>query len=127
MKGKLEGIGGWLILFQISLWYSVLNVGWSLFSGVIAAPLSDSRGGYLLVFFAFLCVTAISLLFFYKKKRFFVKWMLISSWAALLILLWVRWPIPTYLLGGTFASAAVLIVMSAYLLRSNRVKNTFIN
>lgn len=117
MKNKVPaGLGGWLILIQIGLWRSVLG-----FAAAIEA------GAFVALNVLFLIATIILLIMLYSKHK---KFPLVS-----IIVIWANWifgvvvglyfaTLETF--GALLLGLLIAIVWTAYLVKSKRVKNTFI-
>lgn len=121
---KTQGIGGWLILFQIGLWYYLLA---SLFLLIlINNPYLKIEGLFGLIIFI------PTIILFYKKNKN-IKWYAIASlWSPFIFSMFLL--IQKYNFNLTFSSVRVIVqsllwatIWTIYFVKSNRVKNTFVN
>ena len=127
-----KGLGGWLILFQIGLIVSSIQIVFLLLS-VISEFTSDIADILNLIYvLIFGTLITISLIKFYKKKNNCPKF--------LIILLWVGFAFNLFfaIYNGSLneeivysfdliISLIVNIIWTLYLKKSKRVKNTFVN
>ena len=154
MGEKLEGLGGWLILFQIFL---ILIIPYSILYGLalmIGGALNGSGSGipfvYQLKFLFLLFGNITSLFLFYTKRKKFITWFLIWLWSITAIYglidpgsLMIFASMLQYKMGfyelispetsafryflEFFVTLAISTILTLYIKKSERVKNTFVN
>ncbi len=119
---KIKGLGGWLIFLQITLWASLVIslITLIFYSLSIALYISTILSLILLI---------IDFIFLYKKKEAFILFSVILLWISLFSNI-----IITFFSFQEIISFVILtiyffedICWTIYLLKSRRVKNTFIN
>jgi len=112
-----QGLGGWLIWFQIRIWLGVAN---TLFSAG-SIPSAEAASPKRLLVFAAVVLLVVCLVFFYQRKLKFRILYIIADALSLLymILIYGR---ESYLLVGVLLFEGIIIYA---LFRSRRVANTF--
>lgn len=156
LKPSIEGLGGWLVLVQISIYFSLIAITIFTFNSVLpifdpeiwnvfadqASPYYDSMFVPLIVFeiimnAAFVILLGIALYLMYKKKsafpRLMIGYILFSLLASVLDYVLVNQvEILVEEDNGQFIREIVRACLYAciwipYFIRSKRVRNTFVN
>jgi hypothetical protein len=118
-----KGLGGWLILVQV---FFIIAVLYSLFVG-LAALLVGTGGGILYVDLTALFLIigiVIAFFLFYNKKKKFILGFLIWIWFSWASFFWLFER--DVLLVRSSIYFIIAMGLTIYLLKSKRVKNTFV-
>ena len=133
-KRKLKGINGWLLLFTIFfiirfIVYSILTV--SIFYSTEKEAVSISNLVLISIIMLFIAFFHLYTLFLeFKMKKDFPRWAILTLWFALIL-----GNLSTYITNGINAiikspislliEVAIYGTITEYLIKSERVKNTF--
>jgi hypothetical protein len=126
---ELKGLGGWLVLIQINLWASIILYA----TGIINSIILDSS---IIVFYILLLgLTGYTFFLMYSKNKKFLKFAIINLWVQLFIPLINTFGLTINagtpqeagtIFGSLFPLILYSIIWTNYLLKSKRVKNTFV-
>ncbi|UVI27916.1 DUF2569 domain-containing protein [Paenibacillus spongiae] len=152
----LRGLGGWLILAQISLWYALIGSVLYLSAGILPifagetwgrltspdSPMYDAMWSIIIPFEAIgngvlIVLLSYVLLLMYRKKRLLVP-MVITYFAAVLILSTAGFILAQYIpltagqgigksLSKLIGNMLTCLIWIPYFLKSVRVRSTFVN
>lgn len=137
MIEKKEGLSGWLILVQIflllMLFFSLIfGFGLLLAGAFVGASWGDIPFLNKLIFAFLFFGNIISMFLFYTKRRWFKGWFLIwiwIPWVLVFLVYGLSWPgFPeglSYLL-MTIIYLMISVLLTIYIKKSERVKNTFV-
>jgi hypothetical protein len=124
-KEQLKGLGGWLIIPIIGLFFSIPILIYDLTFVNIASKFWFLEGFSSLLYLILLIFTLIALFLIFNKKKFVPKLMIYFYIINIVIHLIIAFTIQDFsriappIVGG--------IIWGSYFIRSKRVKNTFVN
>lgn len=116
-KKQLKGLGGWLILLQIGLLFNLL------FS--ILEQFMREQSWFWLIFSFF---TLIIIIFMWSVSKYFPKMAIIFVWGSLVsgVIIFIIAGTSNFSTRPNLYNFVNTIVWTIYLIRSKRVKNTFV-
>tara|TARA_R100001530_G_scaffold103174_1_gene71798 strand:- start:521 stop:892 length:372 start_codon:yes stop_codon:yes gene_type:complete len=123
MTKEPKGIGGWLLVPTIELIFSLIGF---LFFGILFLLVMFEHRDFESAFFFITYFLMIGLVFYslfllFKKKSSFPRYAICLFWLKLLV------TAGFLSIGEIFGVVVINVVMTFYLLKSKRVKNTFVN
>jgi len=131
---KKEGLGGWMILPTVYFFISLFLMGFlatgvftavmSIFVGIEGALGNLASSSMHLISFALILTTII---FEFKKKQIFPKFAIITLWAVFILTSLNAIIFLEFTVQQVLKDVAMPVILTLYLLKSQRVKNTFIN
>ena len=126
-KNKLQGIGGWLaILTAVLILQGLVHLfmAFYLISNFFVLDLSINVSIIYLVM-TFLFIKTLFLEFKHKKQ--FVKWAVWTLWLQLPVRWLLALAFETISLIAELLVIIIVVILTIYLKRSKRIKNTFVN